>query len=145
MRLSEFDGVRSNSFVFVWSDLRRARGIPVSSPNIRLSRFVLMSRSSCATRLQRTKRLIFVSVCSALLLATGIIQAVHCHGLNDTPHPDCSLCVAVHSAVARSAPIALPVVVTEAREIEVSSPSSPRYCVLLDLYIRPPPVGPSFA
>jgi hypothetical protein len=104
-----------------------------------------MFRTSCTSRLQNTKRLIFVSFCIALLLAAGIIQAVHCHGLNDTPDPGCSLCVAVHAAIARSAPIALPVLVTETREIEVASPSSPRYVVLLDLYIRPPPVGSSFS
>jgi hypothetical protein len=80
------------------------------------------------------------SLCIALVLMSGMIQAAHFHADGQTDH-DCSLCLTVHSVAQASAPIALCFTCQEIASPTVSRIiARPRPAVYFRLSSRPPPV-----
>lgn len=98
---------------------------------------------SILSRLRISRALLIGSVCIALVLLSGMIQAAHFHPSGQPDH-DCALCLTAHS-VAKVAPLialhftSAPVAsLVLARSIE-----RPRPAVHFRLASRPPPAASS--
>ncbi len=80
-------------------------------------------------------------LCMLLVLATGMIQAVHSHPVGDISHADCALCVTAHVAVEVAQP---PVTLTVALVISSIESFDPlirtKTFFTFALFTRPPPV-----
>lgn len=96
-------------------------------------------------RMRISRALVLGSVCIALVLLSGMIQAAHFHGLAGADH-DCALCLAVHTVAQVAPPLVLPFTchplgaALPLRRIEL-----PRRSVYFRLASRPPPATSSLA
>jgi len=78
-------------------------------------------------------------VCIALVLMSGMVQAVHFHA---APDHDCALCVAAHHVANVAAPIILNYSSLAVAPLTAGrSLSRPRPAVFFRLVSRPPPSG----
>lgn len=85
------------------------------------------------------------SLCIALVLMSGMIQAAHFHADGQTDH-DCSLCLTVHTVAQASAPIALCFTSQEIEPLAVARTiARPRTALHFRLSSRPPPAVPFLA
>jgi hypothetical protein len=91
-------------------------------------------------KLRISRALVLGSLCIALVLMSGMIQAAHFHASAQPDH-DCALCLTVHSVAQAAAPIALSFTslsietVASARAI-----ARARDAVFFRLASRPPPL-----
>jgi hypothetical protein len=94
------------------------------------------------TRSRDPRGILLAFICVLLIAVSGAVQVTHSHGLDNGSHPDCSLCIVVHSGIAPSAQLALPVVIEHERAVEVFHVESPRDSFVFSFYSRPPPAEP---
>jgi hypothetical protein len=79
--------------------------------------------------------------CILLVVATGTIQAVHCHPVGDISHADCALCATAHvSAQVVEPPVTLYVTPVESFVEAFVAPSRTKTFFTFALFTRPPPV-----
>ena len=90
---------------------------------------------------QSSWRVFLALLCMLLVLATGTVQAVHSHPVDDISHADCALCVTAHVTVDVAQPPATLFVASVVSPVEVFDPPTRRKTVFtFALFTRPPPV-----
>ncbi|HTW47461.1 MAG TPA: hypothetical protein VMD92_05905 [Acidobacteriaceae bacterium] len=91
-------------------------------------------------RMRVFRALVLGSLCVALVLMSGMIQAAHFHADGQLDH-DCALCMTAHSVAQAAAPIAL---IFTSRQVEaLAAPRTiarARDAVHFRLASRPPPL-----
>jgi hypothetical protein len=93
-------------------------------------------------KMRFSRAMVLGSLCIALVLMSGMIQAAHFHAGGQTDH-DCSLCLAVHTVAQSSAPVALSFTCQEiALPAVARTMARPRPAVHFRLSSRPPPAVP---
>jgi hypothetical protein len=86
-------------------------------------------------------RIFLALLCILLVLATGMVHAVHSHPVGDISHADCALCVTAHVAVEVAQPPVTLTVVSVVSAIEVfDPPARMKTFFTFALFTRPPPV-----
>ncbi|WP_353071691.1 hypothetical protein [Tunturiibacter gelidiferens] len=94
------------------------------------------------TNTQGSWRIFLALLCVLLVLATGTIQAVHSHPVDDISHADCALCVTAHVAVEVAQPPVTLFVASVVSAIEVFDPTTrTKTFFTFALFTRPPPVN----
>lgn len=94
-------------------------------------------------KLRQTRSLVLGSLCIALVLMSGMIQAAHFH-VSGEPDHDCSLCLTVHSVAQVATPIVLHLTSRPVERLSALRPiARPRPAVHFRLASRPPPEAPS--
>jgi hypothetical protein len=79
-------------------------------------------------------------VCIALVLMSGMVQAVHFHAAGGPDH-DCALCATAHNVAQVAPPVTLKLINLPVRAVTVPrSLSRPRRAVFFRLSSRPPPL-----
>ncbi|MBB5338063.1 hypothetical protein [Tunturiibacter gelidoferens] len=93
------------------------------------------------TNTQGSWRIFLALLCVLLVLATGTIQAVHSHPVDDISHADCALCVTAHVAVEVAQPPVTLFVASVVSATEVFDPlTRTKTFSTFALFTRPPPV-----
>jgi hypothetical protein len=91
-------------------------------------------------KMRVSRGLMLGSLCIALVLMSGMIQAAHFHA-DAQPDHDCALCLTVHNVAQAAAPIAL---LFTSRRVEAlpgaRAIARPREAVHFRLSSRPPPL-----
>jgi hypothetical protein len=106
---------------------------------LRYIRFIVF-RLTPKTNMQSSWRIFLALLCVLLVLATGTIQAVHSHPVEDISHADCALCVTAHVAVEVAQPPVTLIVASLVSAIEVfDPPTREKTFFTFALFTRPPP------
>jgi hypothetical protein len=91
-------------------------------------------------KMRISRALVLGSLCIALVLMSGMIQAAHFHADAQQDH-DCALCLTVHTVAHVTAPIALHFTSQAVESLAVARTiARPRDAVHFRLASRPPPL-----